>query len=111
MSELKIDSLAFGIVIALKHNLALLAFRNGDFGTLHISELSNHYIRHFTGFVKVGNIYRVRILALKKDGTYELSLKKAYCKGKNQHIPHEIDLPGPDDSSLLLHLMPKFLGE
>ena len=52
-----------GTVVRVYPKYAIMLFDDDETGLLHISELSNDYVRNFTGFVHVGNIYKVKVIA------------------------------------------------
>ena len=51
-----------GTVVRVYHNYAIMLFDGGFTGLLHISELSHKFIRSFSGYCKVGNIYAVKVM-------------------------------------------------
>ena len=65
-----------GTVVRVYPKYAILLFDNDETGLLHISELSNDYVRNFTGFVHVGNIYKVKVTNVDPEkGFMKVSLK------------------------------------
>ncbi|MDO5330429.1 MAG: S1 RNA-binding domain-containing protein [Bacillota bacterium] len=73
----ELGSIYQGTVAKVCHNYAILVFPEGFTGLLHISELSNNYIRNFTGYVKVGNIYTVKVIGVDDgDRSVHVSLKQ-----------------------------------
>jgi predicted RNA-binding protein with RPS1 domain len=65
-----------GTVVRVYPRYAILLFDDLSTGLLHISEVSNSYVRNFTGYVMVGNIYKVKIISLGDDGSMKVSLKR-----------------------------------
>jgi predicted RNA-binding protein with RPS1 domain len=51
-----------GTVVKIYPKYAILLFDNNETGLLHISELTNSYVRNFTSFVQAGNIYKVKVI-------------------------------------------------
>lgn len=75
--EPKIGDILEGTVVRVYPRYAILLFQGGRTGLLHISELSHNYIRNFTGFVQVGNIYKVKVIETDpKENFLKVSLKQ-----------------------------------
>lgn len=73
---MKEGDILIGVVIKVYPSFAILLFPNGETGLLHVSELSKGYVRNFTGYVKVGNIYRVKVIEVDEaKGFMRLSVK------------------------------------
>lgn len=62
MSHSKVGDILEGTVVKIYPKYAILLFENDETGLLHISELTNSYVRNFTSFVQAGNIYKVRVI-------------------------------------------------
>ncbi len=60
----KVGDIAEGTVVMVRPHYAILLFEEGWTGLLHISEVSNSYIRNFQAYVSVGNIYNVKVIAV-----------------------------------------------
>lgn len=58
----KKGDVAFAMAVRVYPTYAILLLPSGETGLLHISELSVHYVRNFTRYVQVGNIYRVKAI-------------------------------------------------
>jgi len=66
-----------GTVVRVYPKYAIMLFDDDETGLLHISELSNDYVRNFTGFVHVGNIYKVKAIQVDEaKGFMKVSLKR-----------------------------------
>ena len=77
MKEIKVGDIIEGTVVRVYPKYAIMLFDEGRTGLLHISELSNAYIRNFTAFVQVGNIYKVKVIDEdEKEGFLKVSLKQ-----------------------------------
>lgn len=64
MNPHKVGDVLMGTVVRVYPSYAIMLFDDDVTGLLHISELSERYVRSFTGFVQTGNIYRVRVVEL-----------------------------------------------
>lgn len=75
--EIKVGDIIEGTVVRVYPRYAILLFNEGRTGLLHISELSNNFIRNFTAFVQVGNIYKVKVIEEEKEQNFlKVSLKE-----------------------------------
>lgn len=76
MNGIKVGDILEGTVIRVYPRYAILLFDEDITGLLHISEVSNHYIHSFTDFVKVGNIYKVKVIECNdSNASMKVSLK------------------------------------
>ncbi len=76
MMKVKVGDVIEGTVVKVYPRYAILLFDDGLTGLLHISEVSNHYIRSFTDYVKTGNIYKVKVISFDEEGpSMRVSLK------------------------------------
>lgn len=66
-----------GIVKSLAPFGAFVKTDLGEEGLVHISEVANEYIKDLTSFLTVGEEVQVKVLAINKQGKFELSIKKA----------------------------------
>ena len=73
----ELNQLVIGKVISVKPYAIFLAFEEGVEGLLHISEISNNYIRDIEKFGVVGDEMKVKILSIdKNNGFLRVSLKQ-----------------------------------
>jgi len=91
-----------GTVVRVYPKYAIILFDNDETGLLHISELSNDYVRNFTGFVHVGNIYKVKVIKIDPDkGFMKVSLKALSEQERRDGLQKKkIDLEDVDFSEL-----------
>ena len=86
----ELNQLVIGKVISVKPYAIFLAFEDGVEGLLHISEISNNYIRDIEKFGVVGDEMKVKILSIdKNNGFLRVSLKQvppeeAFSTHKNE---------------------------
>ena len=52
-------------------------FGSGESGLVHISELSNNYVKEINDFVKKGDAVKVKVIGIGDDGKISLSIKQA----------------------------------
>lgn len=84
----KVGDILVGTVIRLYPRYAILLFESGRTGLLHISELSNNYVRNFTALVQVGNIYKVKVITInEEDGSMRVSVKQLTEQERHRNLP------------------------
>ena len=73
----KVGDIAEGVVVKVYPRYAIMLFDDGWTGLLHISELANTFIHKIAGYVSVGNIYTVKVIAVnEKSDNIRVSLKQ-----------------------------------
>ncbi len=73
----QIDELIIGKVTGVKPYALFMEFEDGTRGLLHISELSDSYIRDIEAYGKVGDQLKVKVLSVDNaNGFLRVSLKK-----------------------------------
>lgn len=73
-------SMAFGETVKvtvkdIKKFGAFVTLESGEEGFIHISKISNDYVKNISDFLKVGQELEGKIIGKTKDGKVELSLK------------------------------------
>ena len=76
MNHSAIGDILEGTIVRVYPKYAIMLFDGGETGLLHISELSNSFVRNFTGYVQVGNIYKVKVIAYDESKSFMLFLRK-----------------------------------
>ena len=73
----QIGDLIIGKITSVKPYALFLAFENGSNGLLHISELSDSYIRDIEKYGSVGDEIKVKVIAIDEaNGFLRVSYKK-----------------------------------
>ena len=109
----ELNQLVIGKVISVKPYAIFLAFDDGVEGLLHISEISNNYIRDIEKFGVVGHEIKVKILAIdKNNGFLRVSLKQvppeeAFTTHKNE--ARSIPVLADDAFKPLADRLPKWI--
>jgi predicted RNA-binding protein with RPS1 domain len=86
MKHSEVGDILEGTVVRVYPKYAILLFDDGETGLLHISELSNSFVRNFTGYVQVGNIYKVKVIAYDETKAFmKVSLKQ--LSGEEKRSP------------------------
>ena len=111
----QIDEVLLGTVINVKPYAAFLSFEDGSEGLLHISEISDAFVRDIEKFVVVGDQIKVKILAIdEKNGFLRVSLKRvpkeeafsSHSNGKN-HVKEVNE----EDFQKLKEKLPEWIDE
>ena len=100
-SSYQIDEIIVGKVIDIQPYGAFIGFPNGQKGLVHISEISEDYVKRIETFLIVGEYVRVKVLAIDPSTQHlKLSIKRLIKKDElidKAHPfwfkvpPHEID--------------------
>lgn len=87
MSHSQVGDIIEGTVVRVYPKYAILLFDDEETGLLHISELSNSYVRNFTGYVQVGNIYKVKVIDYDAEKDFmKVSLKAVTSQEKKRPL-------------------------
>lgn len=74
--EIKVGDILIGKVNQIRPYALFLSFENGQRGLLHISELSDNYIRDIEKFGSVGDEIKVKVLSIdESNGFLRVSFK------------------------------------
>lgn len=86
MNHSQVGDILEGTIVRVYPKYAIMLFDGGETGLLHISELSNSFVRNFTGYVQVGNIYKVKVIAYDEEKAFmKVSLKQ--LSGEERRSP------------------------
>ena len=104
-----------GKVTQVKPYALFLSFEDGSNGLLHISELSDNYIRDIEKFGTVGDELKVRVLSIDKtNGFLRVSYKAIPDKEKfttHQSQNHAAPVISDSDFSELKEKLPMWISE
>ena len=106
----QVGDIVVGVVAKVYHNYAIMVFEDDYTGLLHISELSNRFIRSFTGYCKVGNVYTVKVIAVDQERmNVKVSLKQMNSLERRQTLKGEMVPKGKIDATKLLEKLPDWI--
>ena len=75
--EIKVGDILIGKVNQIRPYALFLSFENGQRGLLHISELSDNYIRDIEKYGSIGDEIKVKVLSIdENNGFLRVSYKK-----------------------------------
>lgn len=108
----KIGDVIQGVVCRVCHSYAIMLFDEGYTGLLHISELSHKFIRSFSGYCKVGNIYAVKVIDVDETKrSVKVSLKQMSSQDRKKALqPCAIDIEQVD-FAVLESKLPEWVQE
>ena len=94
----QVNEIIQGVVTRILPYGAMLVFEDETMGLLHISEISNSYIRNIYRYLKVGAVYQVKVLSVDNEKNFlKVSLKSLTDEerrmnlGLNERIKSQID--------------------
>ena len=73
----EVDSIVEGVVTGVMQFGVFVDIGNGESGLVHISELSNRYVKDINEFVKKGDTVKVKVTKIDENGKISLSMKQA----------------------------------
>ena len=74
---LETGSIVDGKVTGVTNFGAFIELPDRKVGLVHISQIANTYVKDIHTFVKIGDVVKVKVLGLAKEGKYDLSIKQA----------------------------------
>ncbi len=83
-----LDSIVDGTVMSVKPFGVFVAIGNDESGLVHISELSNAYVKDANEIVKIGDKVKVKVIRIDDDGKISLSMKRAEPVPVEKPKPH-----------------------
>ncbi|MCD6118397.1 S1 RNA-binding domain-containing protein [bacterium] len=104
MTTLVVTDVIQGRIAEIRNFGAFVWLQNGKKGLVHISEISDNYVKDIHSAVKPNQKVKVKILSIQDDGRIELSIKQAL----NQDFTKP---PKPDPREELRENVDMFLGE
>ena len=115
----EIVSILDGRVTSITKFGAFVALPDSKSGMIHISEISNSYVKDINDFIKVGQEVRVKVCSVDEKGRIALSLRQvedkkeeiAFDKGNvEDRKPQQVDLsPKKTENDSFEDMMSRFL--
>ncbi|KPU42774.1 general stress protein 13 [Oxobacter pfennigii] len=89
---LKVGSIVEGTVVNITNFGAFIELIGGKTGLVHISEVSNTFVKDIRNFLKERDKVKVKVISVEDDGKVSLSIKQAQDKNDKKSLrPIEID--------------------
>lgn len=87
----KVGNVVEGTVASITNFGAFIQLPGGETGLVHISEISEDYVKKVSDYLKKNQKVMVKVLAVDDDGKISLSIRQAKPKKKSSTQPIEID--------------------
>jgi len=108
----KVGDLIQGTIIRILPYGAMLIFEDETKGLLHISEVSNQYIRNIYNYLHTGTIYLVKVISVDKEKNFlKVSLKQVSKEDREkEHKEVNTRIKEFIDSKKLLDNLPSWIS-
>ncbi len=110
--DYKVGMTVYGEITGIKPYGAFVGFDNGTTGLIHISELSNGYVKNINAFVEVGDHVMLKIIDIDEEHKQLRLSLKALTLNNRKHI-RRIKFKGMPPKEIgfssLMEEMPKWL--
>ncbi len=93
---LEIGAIYDGKITGLTGFGAFVSLPDGKSGMVHISEVSNTYVKDIKEFLKEGQDVKVKVVGISPEGKISLSIRKAQEPSKDEKISRKSDRPKGD---------------
>ena len=74
--QVEVGSIVEGKVTGITHFGAFIALTGGQTGMVHISEISNSYVKEISDYLSEDQDVKVKVLSIADDGKISLSIKR-----------------------------------
>ncbi len=74
---LQVGDVVAGRVVKLLRFGAIVRLENGESGLVHISEIAPEFVAAVEDYLREGDEVKVKIMGIKDEGRYELSIRRA----------------------------------
>jgi S1 RNA binding domain protein len=91
---IEIGSIQEGKVTGIMNFGAFVSLPGGKSGLVHISEISNTFVKDVHDHLRVGQMVKVKVLEINEQGKINLSIKRAQAEEKKEP-DHEAAPPQP----------------
>lgn len=104
---LSVGDILEGKVVRIKPYGAFVQFPDGQSGMVHISQVSNGFVKDINEYLKEGETVKVKVITVSPENVISLSIKALLPKpeprartprGPNVYVPRNINAPAPGDT-------------
>lgn len=88
--EPKVGDVVQGKITAIKEYGAFVEIGPQQFGLIHISEVSDQYVRDIEDYIQVGDVLDLKVIEIDESGKVSLSFKALHHKKKRYDIQLDI---------------------
>lgn len=96
-----------GRVTGIKPYGAFVKIDDQTDGLVHISEISDGFVRRIEDFLKVGDVVELEVLGINQDGKASLSFKRIQKAKKRKYVDIELK----SGFAILEEMLPKWIEE
>ncbi|MBU1144427.1 MAG: S1 RNA-binding domain-containing protein [Firmicutes bacterium] len=89
---MKTGDIVKGRITGIKPYGAFVKIENEIDGLVHISEMSDGFVRSIEDFVSVGDEVNLEVLSVSEDNKLSLSYKKVNNKGRKKYVEVELQM-------------------
>ncbi|MCX6090154.1 MAG: S1 RNA-binding domain-containing protein [Candidatus Atribacteria bacterium] len=73
---IEVDSIVEGVVVGITKFGAFVELPDGKKGLIHISEISNQFVKDVNDYLKINDPVKVKVIHISEDGKIDLSIKR-----------------------------------
>ena len=93
--SIEIGSIQEGKVTGIMNFGAFVSLPGGKSGLVHISEISNTFVKDVHDHLQVGQIVRVKVIDINEQGKINLSIKRIQAEEKKEEDREAVPPPAP----------------
>lgn len=109
--SLEVGNIIDGRVSGITNFGAFIQLPEGKTGLVHISEVSNEYVKDIKGHLEPNQEVKVKVLSIENNGKISLSIKKAIERPRPQNTANTERRSKPMDSLSFEERLSKFMKE
>jgi predicted RNA-binding protein with RPS1 domain len=83
---MKVGDIVQGEITAIKPYGAFVKIDDNTSGLIHISQISDHFVRDIEDYVSLGDVFKLEIIDIAEDGKVSLNFKKFNHRKKRYPI-------------------------
>lgn len=114
INDYKVGMTVYGRINAIKPYGAFVEFENGITGLIHISEISNGFVKSIGNFVNVGEYYMLKIIDIDKEHK-QLRLSFKAIESNTRRYVKKVKFEGMPNNIIgfasINEMMPKWMKE
>lgn len=93
MDNLKVGDIVTGKVTGIEKYGVFLSFDNGVTGLIHISEISDSFVKSILDYVEMGELIKAKIIEIEDNGKLKLSIKNLDYRNRSKHSNPIVETP------------------
>ena len=100
INEYKVGMTVYGQVTGIKPYGAFMKFDDGVTGLIHISEISNGFVRKIDSFVNIGDFVMVKVIDIDKSNKQLRLSFKALSQNSRKRYARKVKFLGMPDNTI-----------